>query len=275
MTIISAILYFLTAHPFWSWPVLVIVGVALALAMVRWTKKKRWYGLILAFFLFGQVNIFTAHIFNAWFLADFGTDGTGVITHSEETASQLNNQNISAYDAVLRTADGQDVTASFDDMSASIYPVTNAILIPPEGERFAIRYIPGFPRNFVIMRALSPYGMKQQLAEDREPVEKAANQLAASPNNPAFQTEYRKALAAFTAKHGKEASPGAPAGLKWVEDLAPVEKAAHQLAADPGNSALREAYRKAMTTFIAMHGKDAPAAMIQGFQQTLDALGER
>lgn len=207
MVILSAIFYFLAHHPFWSWLVIVLAGVLLAYLLAKWTGKGRWYGLILVFFLYGPVNIFTAHIFNALFLEAFGVDGTAVITQSEETSSTLNEQNIWAYDAVMKTAEGRDVVAQFDTMSASIYPITNAILIPPEGETFAVRYIPGFPRNFVIMRDLSPYGRRYRIGEDRRPVDKAAAQLAVSPGNSAFIAEYREALTTFIARHRHDADP--------------------------------------------------------------------
>ena len=149
----------------------------------------------------------TAHIFNAWFLEAYGVDGTAVITQSEETSSTLNDQSVWAYDAVMKTAEGQDVVTRFDTMSASIYPITNTILIPPQGERFVVRYIPGFPRNFVIMRDLSPYGQKYRINADRRPVEKAAAQFAASPDNRAFVAEYRDALTTFIDTHRDDADP--------------------------------------------------------------------
>ncbi|OJU17132.1 MULTISPECIES: hypothetical protein [unclassified Sphingomonas] len=207
MSILSAILFFLTQHPFWSWPLLTLFGVALSHVLARWRGSPGWYGLILVFFIYGQLNIFLAHIFNALFLSAFGVPGTGVVTHSEMTSSTLNDANVWAYSAALKTADGKDVVTTFDSMSASIYPITNAILIPPEGERFVTRYIPGFPRNFVIMRNQSSYGIRQMVAEDRAPVDKAANQLAASPGNRAFIDEYRDALTRFLGKHREDADP--------------------------------------------------------------------
>ena len=170
-------------------------------------RGGRWDILILPFFIYGQINIFTAHIFNAIFLEAYGIDGSAVITQTEETSSTLNDQSVWAYDAVMKTAEGQDVVTGFDTMSASIYPITNAILIPPQGERFVVRYIPGFPRNFVIMRDLSPYGKKYRLGEDRRPVEKAAAQFAASLDNRAFVAEYRNALTAFIDQHRDDADP--------------------------------------------------------------------
>lgn len=208
MSFLSAILYFLTQHPFWSWPLFLLLGVALSLLLVNRTRKKRWFLLILAFFIYGQLNIFVAHIFNAMFLEAFGVQGTAVITHSDETSSTLNDQNIWDYDGVLQTADGRDVVVQFDSMSASIYPITNAINIPPQGEAFVVKYIPGFPRNFVVMRDLSSYGKRMLIAEDREPVEKASAQFAVSPGNKDFIAEYRSALTAFIDQHRHDADPG-------------------------------------------------------------------
>ncbi|MBO9694725.1 MAG: hypothetical protein J7499_00840 [Sphingopyxis sp.] len=207
MVLLSKISYFLTYHPFWSWPLIVAAGVLLTHILARWSGSRRWHALILLFFIYGQINLFTAHIFNALLLEAFGVDGTAVITQSEETSSTLNDQSIWAYDAVIRTADGRDVVTRFDTMSASIYPITNTIFIPPQGERFAVRYIPGFPRNFVIMRDLSPYGKSYLIDEDRRPVEKAAAQFAASPDNRAFVAEYRDALMTFIDRHRGDADP--------------------------------------------------------------------
>lgn len=73
------------------------------------------------------------------------------------------------------------------------------------GERFVVKYIPGFERNIAIMRDESAFGQRHILQQDRGPVDRAAAQLSASPNNADFQQEYREALKGFLARHEKTA----------------------------------------------------------------------
>lgn len=173
MHILSAVSYFFSAHSFLAMPVIVLLSGALAIGMIAWRKNRAWALLVVPGMLFAGINVFTSHIVNALFLNAFGVTGSAVIVHSRETSSQLNNQNVWEYDAVVKTADGRDVTTKFDTMSASIYPIRNEILIPPEGESFVVKYVPGFERNIVILSDESDYGRRRLVREDLEPVEKA------------------------------------------------------------------------------------------------------
>jgi hypothetical protein len=208
MIALSALLYFLSQHFLLSMPLLTLCGLAIGAAITRWRANSAWFVLGIVGFLIGVFNIITGSMVNAIFLNAFGIYGTAVITHAEETNSQLNNQNIWAYDAVMKTADGRDIKISFDTMSASLYPPRNEINIPPTGERFVVKYIPGFERNVAIMRDESPYGKRQLVMKARVPVDRAAAQLAASPDNEAFKQEYRDALHQFLDSHGEDAPPG-------------------------------------------------------------------
>jgi hypothetical protein len=206
MQILSSVLYFLVHHAFWSF-FLIMIGTA-SLGWLIGSRRPVLYLILVVFgFVFGLTNIFTGHFLNALFLNAFGTPGTAVIVQSEQTNSTLNDQYIWDYDAVLKTADGRDVKVTFDTMSASIYPLRNAILIPPEGERFSVKYIPGVEHNVVIMSDLSDYGKRRLIGLARAPVEKAAAQLAVSPSNPEFIAEYRGALQAFLHDHRSSADP--------------------------------------------------------------------
>jgi hypothetical protein len=204
MYILSAIS---SHHALLAIPVIVVLCGLLGVVMMLWRKGNAWLLLFFAGFLLGGVNVFLGHMVNALFLNAVGVAGSAVIVHSTETNSMMNDHNIWEYDVVLKTADGRDVTTKVDDMTASIYPIRNEILIPPEGQIFATKYVPGFDRNFVIMSDLSEYGKERLIRQDLQPVEKAAAQLAFSPANPAFIEEYRAALRTFIHVHRGDADP--------------------------------------------------------------------
>lgn len=190
MKAISAVLFFLSQHPGWSFPIL--AGIFLLIALLR---KNGWYALFAL--LVPMANIFCAHMLNAWFLNAYGERSTAVITHGEETNSMLNDQYIWDYDALVKTLDGKDVITGFSTMSASIYPIRNRILIPPIGDKFVVKFIPGYEKNFVILSDESLYGILQVIYEKKGQIEKARRMFEASPNNEEFKQAYRTAMQAF------------------------------------------------------------------------------
>ncbi|MBS0032315.1 hypothetical protein ACTJJ0_34045 [Chitinophaga sp. 22321] len=200
MKIISAILYFLSHHPGWSFPLLMIFFGLL------WSwRKKTIYGLLVL--LAPIANIFLAHMLNAWFLNKFGVKGTAVITQSEQTNSTLNDQYIYDYDVLVKTADGKDVLTGFSTMSAAIYPVRNSILIPNVDEPFLVKYIPGYEKNIVILSDESNYGIARKIMENQQEVQKAWIQYKASPQNKSFKDEYLQVLKKYVADSNNASEP--------------------------------------------------------------------
>lgn len=180
----------------------------MGILLTIWRNHGKWFFILPTFgFLAAMFNIFLTHYLNALFLNAVGTEGTAIVVYAEETNSTYNDRYIWEYEAVLKTSEGQDVVTNFTTMSASIYPLRNAILIPPKGEVFAAKYVPGFERNILIMSDTSDYGKRWIFNEDLKPVIKAESQLAASPTNPEFISEYRLALQAFIERHRDTSDP--------------------------------------------------------------------
>ncbi|MFC5343290.1 hypothetical protein ACETK8_07580 [Brevundimonas staleyi] len=209
MAYVSMLFYWVSHHPFLIMlgfpPALVAIGTLLGVLKLSRAAVLS-FALAGATFVFGSVNIFLGGMANAAFLNAFGVEGRAVIVDARETSSRLNEQPVWAYDAVVRTADGQDADTSFNTMTASLWPIRNQILIPPRGENFVVKYVPGFPRNIVIMTDLSPSGQRRLLAQNRAPVDRAERRLAASPDNTRFREDYRRALSDFLRDH-READP--------------------------------------------------------------------
>lgn len=201
MSALSFVFYCLAYHP-----VLVMIAAlvgTVAITLFRALRRGGSRGLIFALVVFvvGMINVFTGQFLNAAFLNAVGTRGEGVITDAQETSSRLNDMPVWRYEAVVRTQDGPDQRARFSTLSATLWPIRNEILVPPLGERFAAKFVPGFARNFVILTDETPSGRRRLLAEWRAPVDIAERRLRASPANREFRTEYRKALTLFLREH--------------------------------------------------------------------------
>jgi hypothetical protein len=190
MKILSMLLYFFAHHGAWSFLVLLLAGIAISLL-----RNSAFY--VITGFILAIANVFTGQFVNAVFLAHYGEKGSAVITMAEETNSTLNDSAIWDYDAVVKTADGRDVVTDFSTTTASIYPIRNEILIPSNGERFVVKYIPGFEKNIVIMSDESAYGVKRKIAENLRPLQKAQGQYNANTNNESFRKEYIQALKVY------------------------------------------------------------------------------
>jgi hypothetical protein len=116
-----------------------------------------------------SISYFIVPFANAFFLNAFGTRGTAVIVHKQETNVMLNESYIWDYDAVLKTADAREVALQFSTTSVATYPIRNQILIPPENDPFIIKYVPGFERNIVVMCDESNYGKRRKVERDQAP----------------------------------------------------------------------------------------------------------
>lgn len=216
MSFVSVCLYILANYRISLLFVLPLIVLIIAVAM-HFLAGRRWgYWLIPAAFTFGAVNVFTGSWVNAAFLHWAGTYGYGVIVGERDAGWLLNEQPVSIYDVLLRTADGKDVVTQFDSMSVSIWPAKNLVLIPPLNEKFVAKYVPGFPRNIAIMSAESAYGKRLAMNQALVPVDRARRLHEASPGNAEFSGAYRKALKAFLVAYRPSLAP---------DQLASYEKA--------------------------------------------------
>ena len=209
MKIISAILYFLSHHPGWSFPLLMLI------CLLLWAWTKKWIFGILAM-LVPIMNIFLAHMLNAWFLNAYGVKGTAIITKEEQTNSTLNDAYIYDYDVLMKTADGKDVLTGFSTMSAAIYPIRNTILIPNVNDPFLVKYIPGYEKNIVILSDESNFGIARKMMKNQIEVQKAEIQYTTSPYNKAFKEEYLQVLKAYVADSDNALDPNVISRYKTI-----------------------------------------------------------
>lgn len=221
MASLSAGLYFLSRYPFWSLLLIVACCNGVALALSHATGSRRWLWLCLPGVVIGIANVPGGRHLNAAFLQACGTPGRATVVGVDEVEFHYSEYPVFAYHAVLRSADGRDFKIDFTTLNAAVYPLDASGLLPPPGEAFVVRYVPGFERNVAIMFEQSQYGRRQRLAEDREPLQRAAAQWALSPGNPAFAAEYREAVRVFVQRHRDELGP---AQVRALEQSAARDK---------------------------------------------------
>ena len=174
-------------------------------------------------FVFGMVNVMTGHWMNAIFVNRVGVYGSAVIVDRRDANFMLNDRPVSYFDTLVTTVEGAEVLTNITEMSAAVYPLRNAILIPPMNERFVIKYVPGDAANFVIMSDESDYGKARLLREADQSVNHARRLYEASPGNPDFAEQYREALKTFLAEQAGKA-PEAQL-MAYRRELERLEKA--------------------------------------------------
>lgn len=193
----SALLWFLSQHPLLALPVLMALA-----GLLSWWRRTPLY--LIALFPLAMLNVFLGSFVNAAWVNWIGERGEAVIVRAEETSSTLNDRYIWRYEAVVHTADGQDVDVVFHTNTISLWPLENAIRIPAQGQPFVVKYAPGFPRSIVILTNESPHGIAQSRARARERVEVAARRLHFSPGNERFRADYRRELDTWLRDHGDD-----------------------------------------------------------------------
>ncbi|MEQ5841766.1 hypothetical protein N0A02_20235 [Paraburkholderia acidicola] len=80
-----------------------------------------------------------------------GEQGQGAIASTYGTSTRYNNHRVIGYNVLLRTADGKVVETTFEDIDFNVYPPHNSTFYPHEGDEFTVRYVAGFPGDFVIV----------------------------------------------------------------------------------------------------------------------------
>jgi hypothetical protein len=148
-------------------------------------------------FIYCVINAFTGQYLNAMFLNAFGTRSMAVITKATETNSTLNDQYIYDYDYIVQKGDGSYVKGTFSTMTATIYPISNAINIPETGVKFPVKYIKGYEKNIVILFNETQSSSDIKRSEGLSELNKARIQYETSPEDPRFKQEYIAALEKF------------------------------------------------------------------------------
>ncbi|MDH6253181.1 hypothetical protein M2347_002908 [Chryseobacterium sp. H1D6B] len=197
MVTVSKILFFTSHHGFYT-----VVFLFVFFVLLSFLTKKWWF--LIPIIPLGIANAFAGQFLNAWFLNKYGVESTAIITSDFETNSTLNEQYIHDYEVIVKKQDGKFIDTFFSTMSASIYPIENAIRIPRVNQPFPVKFIPGFEKNIVILYNQSEEGKKLLQYEKKAPIDAAKIKYEADPTNKEFIKEYIAALEDYVKLYGDE-----------------------------------------------------------------------
>jgi len=197
MIFISKILFFTSHHGFYT-----VIILFVFFGLLSFVTKKAWF--LAPILPLAILNGFAGQYLNAWFLNKYGVESTAIITSDVETNSTLNDMYIHDYEAIVKKPNGKYSSTFFSTTSATIYPIENAIRIPPTEIPFPVKYIPGYEKNIVILYNESEEGKAVLKYSKLAPVNSARIKYEADRTDKESIAEYIIALEAYTASYDEE-----------------------------------------------------------------------
>ncbi len=82
----------------------------------------------------------------------FGSQAPATVTGTFPTNDVYNNQDVVGFHVLIRLTDGTIVETTFRSDDFNVYPPRNATRYPDSGDVFTVRYLRGYPDDFVIVR---------------------------------------------------------------------------------------------------------------------------
>jgi hypothetical protein len=141
--------------------------------------------------VFGAIVLLFGTSIMTTLIYQYGVAGSAVVTGTYDTGSQYNNHDIFGHRVLIRTADQQVISTSFESDDFNVYPPRNETFYPGKGDVFTVRYLSHFPNDFVIVADDgSPWATSLRCGHLRSVAEDARSQVNFAPDNLA----YRKAL---------------------------------------------------------------------------------
>ena len=109
--------------------------------LILYLGKKRFpkaSKLALLLPVWGIINLIYGGGWNAQYVYNHGTKGTGVIVRVENTNNYVNQE-------------GKTVKSYFENSGDAFYPANELEMPPQIGESFSVKYMPGDEENFIIL----------------------------------------------------------------------------------------------------------------------------
>jgi hypothetical protein len=172
------------------------IAIPIVLAVLAPRRKKV---VVLAWPL-AFLNVFFGPNLSAYVLYAVGAPGPAQVTGTFGTATVYNNHRVVGYNVQLKNEGGEVIETSFEDDDFNLYPSANVAVYPQPGERFNVRYLTTFPRDFVIVtNDDSPWARRLACAPLNQRLFEAERKYEFANRGPAYRNGYIAAIEAVIA----------------------------------------------------------------------------
>jgi hypothetical protein len=138
---------------------------------------------------------------SSWVVAliyHYGSQAQATVTGLFPTNDVYNDQNVVGFHVLIRPADGPVAETTFRSDDFNVYPPRNRTRYPATGDIFTVRYLPGHPDEFVIVRNdASPWSNRLRCEDLAVKAAQADRQTTFAPENLAFRHAAQAAHAAL------------------------------------------------------------------------------
>ena len=179
------------------------VAVAIVSALVIGAiavRMRRLAILWLVPFVFGYalLNLIFGPDWGTALVYRFGDQAPATVTGTFATNDVYNNQNVVGYHVLIRPVDGNIVESRFRSDDFNVYPPHNATRYPDTGDVFTVRYLRGYPGDFVIVsNDGSPWSNRLHCEALAIAAGQADQKAGFAPDNPPFRQAAQAAHAAL------------------------------------------------------------------------------
>ncbi len=184
----------------WSFelvPVAILLSILIGV-IATWLRRSAVLLLVPIVFGYAILNVIIGPDWVAALIYRYGHQAQATVTGTFPTNDIDNNQSVVGFHVLIRPADGPIVETTFRSDDFNVYPPRNRTRYPDIGDVFAVRYLPGHPDEFVILRDDGSPWSKRLRCEDLAVTAGQADQKARfSPDNLAFRQATQAAHAAL------------------------------------------------------------------------------
>ncbi len=193
----------LARERFWLVPVFVIL-----LVLVPGGRGARTVAGRLLVAALGAGNLLGGPLLSGWLLAREGQAGTAQVVGTYRTWTEVNGHQVVGYHVLIRDEGGTVYESRFADDELNVFPPAD-FSEPRVGERFYVRFLPGFPRDFVMITdADSPWNRRNRCDVLSLRLSEAERRFGFGGGAVPFRAPYVAAIDAYLAQGCAGEEPG-------------------------------------------------------------------